>query len=80
LDFLGVVSGDVVVELDYEVIDRSGVFAVVHLRFEMAEEVFVDRVIETLAPTRYRLYEVMSGELIAPGQVLILEALRSCTE
>lgn len=49
LNALGVVPVDIVVELSHEVVYRRELFAVVHLGFEMAEEVFHDRIIEAIA-------------------------------
>lgn len=75
LHWLGVVPVDVVIDFGDEFGDTGEVLAVVHLGFQVAEEVFHDRVVITGAFARHGLDSLMGFEDGLPRGVLVLESL-----
>lgn len=75
LDPLGVVPLDVLIDSPGEILDGGEVLSVIHLGFQMPEEVLHHRVVITVALARHRRHRLVVLQQTTPGGVLVLEAL-----
>lgn len=75
MDAFGVVPLDVLVDRLVELCDGVEDFSVVHLGFQVPEEILHDRVVVTVGFTRHRLNTTVIADQVTPGGMLVLEAL-----